>query len=154
MRDYECYICVNKPLVADIMSSWPSEARVNLTLFPAAFFSPTSTCPPSCALWPRAASLSRRASHSLERGLGGSYTEILSMCQLLLRQTQNRRLTAPRMCVCLAKMWTEEWQDHPVLEVTHKGGQTTRNRAVLRPVYGGSPGILFALYRTVFLVKT
>lgn len=35
MRDYECYICLNKSLAADIMSSSLSEARVTLTFLPA-----------------------------------------------------------------------------------------------------------------------
>lgn len=85
MHDYECYICLVKPVVADIMSSWMSEARVNLTLLPASSRPHTPVpCPVPSA--PRTASLSRQASHSLELDLG-VYIEILSMCQLLLRQT-------------------------------------------------------------------
>lgn len=74
------------------MSSWLSEARVNLTFFPASSHPhPPVPCPVPCG--PHDASLSRQASHSLEQLLG-VHAEILSMCQLLLRQPQNRWLTA------------------------------------------------------------
>lgn len=132
MSDYECNICLNKPLVADIMSSWLSEARVNLTFLPASSHPhPPVPCPVPCApmmhLCPDKPLIHWSSSW-------GS-TEILSMCQLLLRQTQNRLLTATCMCVCLTKMCTEEWQDHPVPEIKHKGDQTTRNWAVLQLFY-------------------
>lgn len=46
MRDYECHICVNKPLEADIMS----EARVKLTFLPASSHPhPPVPCPVPCA---------------------------------------------------------------------------------------------------------
>lgn len=75
------------------------------------------------------------------------------MCQLLLRRTQNRWLTATCMCVCLAKMWTEEWQDHPAPEVKHKGDQTTRNWAVLQLFYRVLRSVSLH-YTECFLVKT
>lgn len=46
MRDYERYMCLNEPLVADIMSSGLSEACVNLMLLPASSCShPPVPCP-------------------------------------------------------------------------------------------------------------
>lgn len=82
MRDYERYNCLNEPPAADMMSSRPSEARVNLTFLPASF-SPTSTCPLSpvpCPLPPAPHLHSWQASRSLEL-LTGVLAEIPSMCQ-------------------------------------------------------------------------
>lgn len=102
---------------------------------PSCFFSPTSTCPLSCALWPHDASLFWQAFHSLAQLLGVC-TEIPCMCQLLLQQTQNRWLTATCMWACRTKMCAGEWQDHPVPEVKHKGDETTCVEAVSQLFYG------------------
>lgn len=119
---------------ADITSSCLSGTRV-ISHVPSCLFSPASTCPLSCALWPHDASLSWQAFHSLAQLLGVC-TEIPCMCQLLLQQTQNRWLTATCMWVCRTKMCAGEWQDHPAPEVKHKGDETTCIEAVLLLFYG------------------
>ena len=115
IRVYERYICVNKPLVADIMSSWLSEACVNLVLLPASSHPhPPVPCPLPSAPVLHPCPYKPLIHWSWVRG--GVYTEILSMRRLPPQRTQNRLLTATCMWVCLTKMWTDEWQDHPVPE--------------------------------------